>query len=191
MKKIFILVFILLLSKYSFASELKVSQNFRYDTRGDEDYYITRVQLDSEYPLEKFNRKLKFSPFIEARYHLDWDKVYRAEVGIEAGVDIFDWFYFGESLQFASLDPGKDRAEAETILVFSYPLKIDILKSKLYAFEEHTFNLSAGQGTRNEVGGGISVKINDYIEALLGWRHVDRIHDFDSDQVETQITVTF
>lgn len=205
MKKLILLTALLVLSSsFSFASELEIKNQhaLRYDLRGSDDLYLTRFWTETKYDLAAFDKTLKISPFIETRYHFDLDKWYRTELGTELGIDLFKWLYFGESLQYvfqdrkilereSRLPQNKNFPELETRLVATFPFKIKTLNPKLYILEEHTFNLKEGEGTRNEIGAGFNLQINKHIEILLGWRHVDRIHDYDSDQLETALTFKF
>ena len=188
--------------------EFKNQQSLRYDISVDnEDWYITRFWAESYYNSPAVYNTFKSILFVETRYHFHSHKLCRTEIGIEVGTDLFEWFYphtkifgvgvyWGESLQYATLHPGRDTFELESILLLTFPFRIRSHELEFYVLEEHTFAFVTGEGKRNEVGLGISwVKTSngakENFEVLLGWRHTDRIHYYDSDQIEASLIFTF
>ncbi len=196
MTKVFLFVIFLFILNPAFAYgldfEWKNSQTASYDISVDnEDWYTIRLWPEAHYYLPAFNKELKLCPFIETRYHFHSHKLCRSEFGFEAGTDLFKWLYWAESLQYAILHPGRDTIELESILRFHHPFWIKDKKIEAYIFNEHTFAFVIGEGKRNEIGLGINWLAEDDIELLLGWRHIDRIHNYDSDQIEASLFFSF
>ena len=177
---------------YGFDFQWKNEQSLRYDISIDnEDWYITRLWGETCHYFPAINKELKISPFVETRYHFHSHKLCRTEMGIEVGTDLFDGVYWGESLQYATLHPGRDTFELESILLLTFPFRIRNHELKFYILEEHTYVFVFGEGKRNEVAIGISWEIKENIKALFGWRHTDRIHYYDTDHIELSVISKF
>jgi len=183
------LLFLISIPAYAIDFDFKTQQSFRYDISVDnEDWYIIRLWAETFYKPPSIYNTFKIAPFVEIRYHFYLHKLSRTEVGVEIGTDLFKWLYWGESLQYASLHPGRDTIELESILRFTYPFRIKSQELVFYVFEEHTFAFVFGEGKRNEIGLGFTWQPKDNLEFLLGWRHTDRIHYYDTDQIELAVT---
>jgi len=61
----------------------------------------------------------------------------------------------------------------------------------LHIFNEYTFDFTRGQATFNEVGATIDCKINEWLTIPLGWRHRDRVQDYDADMYELSVLLSF
>jgi hypothetical protein len=122
-------------------------------------------------------------------------------LGAEVGKDILSWLYVGQSIQAAwpkedyrqyTYRKTRDAAESETRLMLSYNLlERKNIKLKGFLLEEYTYDFDLGASTRNEVAIGLTTPVTKFIETTLNWRHVDRIHDFDSDTIEGGLTLIF
>ena len=179
-------------SVYAANFEFKNQQSLRYDISVDnEDWYITRFWAETYYNSPAVYNTFKTILFVETRYHFHSHKLCRTEMGIEVGTDLFDWLYWGESLQYATLHPGRDTIEIESILLLTFPFRIRSHDLEFYILEEHTFAFVTGEGKRNEIGLGFTWQSKENLEVLLGWRHTDRIHYYDSDQIEASLIFTF
>ena len=168
--------------------ELKNYQTVRINTRNEKDHtYLTRLSLFCGYePWDDMEAKLEIQPFAETRYLWDDEEWSRTETGLEAGLHFMKWVYVGESFQYAWLKGAEDTPELETRLELNipFPLNSEGYTVTLVLIEEYTFALEPGKGTRNEVAANLIIPVYKHFDFLCGWRHVDRIHDFDSDQVE-------
>lgn len=184
--------------------EVNLSSSYRYLIRERHSIYIQRCELDFLYrrDTEKFSR-LKLSPFVELRDNIQRDKLEHGEAGIEIGVDIFDWLYVGESFQYTRYNYDwenyiwhpriKYAYEAETRTMFSLPI-YEISQGKkiiAYALDEFTYSFKLSEGTRNEAVLGLIIPVTKHVDIGFDWRHIDRIHDFDSDAIETSLTLHF
>lgn len=186
------LSFLISVPAYAIDFKFKTQQSFRYDISVDnEDWYIMRFWAETFYKSPLIYNTFRIAPFVETRYHFYLHKLSRTEVGVEIGIDLFKWLYWGESLQYASLHPGRDTIELESILKFSYPFRIKSQKVVFYVLGEHTFAFVFGEGKRAEIGFGFIWQPKEALEFLLGWRHTDRIHYYDTDQIEASVIYGF
>lgn len=209
LKKISItLVFYLMFGlSYSFASweqkpEASLMQGFRYDIRQrNHKLYLSRVSLNFDYLGKEEKSLLSLRPFFEIRRNIDKCLWEREELGVEVGKDIFPWFYLGESIQMGWMKEDyqqykmyekRNYTELETKILFSHNLLPDrFVKLKGFVLNEYTFNFNSGEPERNEVVAGVSLPVGQYLKTDLNWRHIDRIHYYDSDTFEASMTFTF
>ncbi|RKY30213.1 MAG: hypothetical protein DRP74_07450 [Candidatus Omnitrophota bacterium] len=116
-------------------------------------------------------------------------------------MNITPWFYLGESVQkgwmyenyeYYSIFDKRDYTEAETRIIFSHGiLENEKIKLKGFALAELSYDFHKKEGVRNELVAGVILPINKNFEAELNWRHIDRVHYYDSDVVETALTLIF
>ncbi|MCM8811556.1 MAG: hypothetical protein NC910_00700 [Candidatus Omnitrophica bacterium] len=150
-------------------------------------------------------------PFGEIRKNLDGDGWSRIEAGAEFGVKPFHWFddekssaylkplrwiYLGQGFHKAWLSPGNDTAEWETRVVFTAPLPWEIAAKpvEFYGVDEYTYDLELGRGTRNEFGFGLKLPLpfeHFPLKTVIGFRHVDIVHEDDTDQFEGSLQAVF
>ena len=184
--------------------EVRISNAYRYLVRERHSIYIQRGEIDFSYQRDsdRFSKFL-FSPFIELHNNLQTDRLERKETGLEVGTDITPWFYIGESLQYTRYNYDwtdyiwhpriKYAAEAETRIMFSLPVGSIGEDKKIRAFllDEYTYSFRLTQPTRNELSVGVKAPLMRYLQGSFAWRHIDRIHDFDSDALEATLTLVF
>jgi hypothetical protein len=182
--------------------EFRWSQLYHYDTRETgHSLYTNRLSAMFTY-LDKEEKPLfKLTPFLEIRRNIDKGLRERKELGVEIGKDVFPWLYLGDAIQETwikedyrtyTVYENKNHAESETRLMFSHSL-IDKKNIKLKGFvlDEYTFDFYRGAGICNEVAIGVIMPVGKYIESGINWRHIDRIHHYDSDTCEAFITLVF
>jgi hypothetical protein len=206
--KAFILTIMFLLSvSVAFAGwgqkpEFRWNQLYRYDTRhAEHELYTNRLSAGFIYRDKQGKELFKLTPFFEARRNLDRNFWERRELGVELGRDIFSWFYLGEVIQGVWLREDycdythtkrRDSAESETRLLFKCSIfSGSHIKLDGFASNEYTYDFDIGAAVRNELTGGIILPLNKNIETVVSWRHIDRIHDFDSDVIEASVTTIF
>lgn len=177
-------------------------QGYRYDLRQDNhQLYINRFSFifnclgGIDKPL------LKLMPFFEIRRNIDKDLWERKELGVEIGKDIFSWLYIGGSMQkgwmkedhryYANYEK-RDYTELETRLLFNHNLISNkYIKLKGFLLNEYTYDFDKGQARRNELVAGLIIPLAKFIETEVDWRHIDRIHYYDSDTFEVSLTLLF
>lgn len=192
-KKIYPFIFIFFINNIVFALEkpiLSYSQTGRADIRHDQDLYIHRIELEFNPFKETLN--LNFIPFFEARRNLTESAWVRKELGFEVGKKITDWLYWLEAFQYIWSFSNENIPELESRL---------LLKNKIFKFfsrelqgfilNEYTYNLEDGRGIRNEVSVGVEYLLFKHFSINLDWRHIDLVHEEDSDTVEGGFRLSF
>ncbi len=209
MKKvlIFIKLFLILFLSQSFAGrvskpEFCLKELYHYDLRrANHKLYINRLSLSFDYLNKKEIALFKVTPFFEIRRNIHKGFWERKELGVEIGKDISPWFYLGEAIQrgwikedyrYFSDYESRDYTESETRLCFAQNIIANKhIQLKGFILNEYTYDFDRGVGTRNEVAIGFILPVNRYIETQINWRHIDRIHYYDSDTFEAALTLIF
>lgn len=183
--------------------ECRLTQSYRYDLRHqDHDLYITRASAGFNYLNTQGDAVFNIVPFFELRQNTERHFVERKEVGVEVGGKIFPWLYVGEGFQAVWLKEDytanyshtkkRDATEAETRLEVMHRLFCAKgIEVKGFLLDEYTYDFDIGGSTRNEVCLGVVVPLHRHVETKLNWRHIDLIHDYDSDVLEGAVTVVF
>ncbi len=204
---VWVSLFLLLLISITFAGwskkpEFRWTQLYRYDLRQDNhQLWTNRLSSTFDYLNEKKNSLFKLTPYFEMRRNIDRNLWERKELGAEIGRDITPWLYIGEAIQRGWMKEDyryygnyekRDYSESETRFLLSHALvKNKYINLKGFILDEYTYDFNKGAGTRNEVAIGVVTPIGKYIEVGINWRHLDRIHYYDSDTFETSITLVF
>jgi len=211
--RIKVLIFLVLILLLSFSTvfavwdkkpELRWLTLYRLDDRRSHDsLYINRVSAMFDFQNAEEKSLFKVTPFSEFRRNFERNLWERIETGVEVGKDFTPWFYLGEGIQSVWLREDytiakynhtkrRDSTESETRLVLSHQLfSNQHITLKGFFMDEYTYDFDLGRGVRNEVAVGIAVPIGKHFETSLNWRHVDRIHDFDSDTLEFGAALVF
>ena len=198
---------LLLFFAFSFAGwekkpEFRWQQLYHYDLRQDNhQLYTNRLSLTFNYLDSQKKSLVKFIPFFEIRRNIDNNFWQRKELGIEVGRDIFSWLYLGEAIQkgwmkedyqYCQFFEEKSYKESETRLCLTHNLiSGKSIKLKGFAVNEYTYDFDKGAGVRNELALGLNMPVGKYVETELNWRHIDRIHFYDSDTLEASLTLIF
>jgi len=169
----------------------------------DDDYelYSTRIAAFVEYNIPGLEKTIRVLPFFEYQSNFDTNTWWRKELGTEIGTTFFnDWLYLGASFQHVwqkeenyPVELLDETTEWESRFVITPPLEWGLFKDtlKLHLFEEYTYDFTRGQGTLNEIGVILDWKISENLKIPIGWSHLDRIHDFDSDTLEFSVLFSF
>lgn len=200
-------LFLCLAYSFSFAAfekrpQIFLKQGYRYEYRRKRHrLYTNRLSALFTYRNQEANHLFKIEPFFEMRRNIVWDLWERKELGVEFGKDIFPWFYLGESIQqvwvkedhrYYRVYEKENFTESETRLMFSHNLlDSKYLKLKGFILGEYTYDFNWGAGVRNEAVAGLSIPLGRHIETTIDWRHVDRIHYYDSDTFEAWLSLVF
>ena len=200
MKKFFIAALLIFLSTSGLFAEEEKNWEFRnYQTvrldnrRSQDDTYLTRAAFLLHRDItDDLDLVLEIQPFAEAQYLWDKEKWHRTELGSELGIR-YKWAYIGESIHYAWLKDAGDTPELESRLEVNIPF---VLNSQGYQItlallEEYTYAIEEGEATRNEIAGIFYIPVFKHLDVSCGWRHIDRIHDYDSDQVEMSAVLKY
>ena len=175
--------------------QFKFIQSYREDVRGQVgDLFIERLSGTFSY-YEDGDLLFGVSPFFEKRisvHDVDNETWVKQKSGVEVGTDLLSWLYFSEAFQYSWFEDAEDTLEMETSLILSNRLmSLGDKELKWFAFGQHVLDLDEGEGVRNESGLGIIIPVLEFLEAKLNWRHIDRIHGYDSDTVELSFDCVF
>jgi len=199
----FLFIFSFAYAGWAQKPEFRLTHLYRYDLRQDfRNIYADRISATFSYLDDQGRPLLKLTPFFEMSRNIKWDIWERKEVGLEIGKDIFPWLYFGDAIQkvwtrendidwFIPFYEKRDYVESETRLYLSRNLfSAKNFKLKGFILDEYIFDFDRGAWLRNEVAIGIILPLSKYIETEVNWGHIKR-HNYDSDAVETSITLVF
>lgn len=202
---ILLVAFVFFVTPSGFA-ETDVSFSNRHTVRAatsgsDDSFYLTRAEAIIDYDSSRLGRTVKILPFFEYQHNLKTGAWWRKESGVEVGASFFnDCFYYGASFQHAwqraenySVELLEETTEWESRFEISPPIQWGIFRDKLILtlFEEYTYDFTRGQATFNEVGVIFDWQILEGVRLPFGWRHIDRVHDFDSDMLEFSLLLSF
>ena len=182
--------------------EFRLKELYRYELhRAHHKLYTNRLSLSFDYLNTKDIVLFKVTPFFEIRRNLHKNLWQRKELGVEIGKEIFPWLYLGETIQRGWMKEDyryygdyecRDYTESETRLAFTHNLFSNkYIQLKGFILDEYTYDFDRGAGTCNEVAIGVVLPVNKHIETQINWRHIDRIHYYDSDTFEAAFTLIF
>lgn len=182
--------------------EFRFKEQYRHDNRRSRHRLnINRLSISVDYLGDAKSTLFKITPFFEIRRNTAKGMLERKELGIEIGKDIFPWVYVGQAIQrgwmkedyLSYLDYKKrDYIESETRFLLSYNiLSNKYIKLKGFVLDEFTYDFDTDTGVRNELALGFIIPVNKYLETEANWRHIDRMHEYDSDSFEAGLTLIF
>lgn len=167
----------------------------------ENNFYLTRIQGYVDWGFKGVEQPLRIAPFWEYQSNLTTNTWWRKEAGIEIGREFFnDCFYTGASFQHVwqkeenyPVELLDETTEWESRFVITPPIKWGLFKDKLKLrfFDEYTFDFSRGQYTINEVGITLEWVVGENLRIPAGWRHVDRVHDYDNDMMDVSLVFCF
>ena len=200
----FLFIFSFAYAGWAQKPEFRLTHLYRYDLRQDfRSLYTDRVSIAFTYLDGQEKPLFKLMPFFEIRHNIKRDFCARKEAGIEIGKDIFSWFYLDDSIQkvwtkedlsnlYYPVYEKRDYMESVTRLCFTHNiLSGKNFKLKGFVLNEYTYDFDRGAGIRNEVAIGFVLPLSKYIETSINWRHIDRIHYYDSDTAEASLSLVF
>ena len=182
--------------------QIKYSNIYHHDIRDSaKHFYGQRLATFFSYRDTEDRDVIIISPFFEIRRNIDRDLWERREAGIELGTDLFNWLYVGQTIQatrykedfkhYEKIDKG-NYTETVIKLCASYDLlKNDNIHSIGFIANDYTFNIDKGKALRNEVSFGLKSPFFEFLETSINWRHIDRVHYFDSDTFEITASLVF
>jgi len=177
----------------AYSLDITDRNEYLYDVRND-DGNIYRNRLSIHKKLDAHD--IDISGFGEAQWNFDLNNWEKLMLGAEIEKKLSKYLYIGQSFQFISgeiLDYMAFSANSRSIdtttkIIFKYPL-LEYLDLKL--FEEYSINLEKGRDECNEIGVEIIYNLKDSYSLGVGWRHTDRIHNFDTDYVTSSVKLRF
>jgi len=180
----------------AYSLDIKDRDDFLKDVRSDDgNIYLNRLSLYKN--IDSFD----VACFGEAQWNLKtkvWEKI---TAGLEAEKCFLKYLYLGQSAQYISgeildfmtFSPGDMSTETTTKLSAIFPIFKNSMKEKLSMrfWEEYSYNLERGAAGLNEIGIEFNYNLKKEISLGFGWRHTDRIHNFDTDYCSTSLTLKF
>ena len=197
-------LFFISLSGFAEVKDIKFENQHtvKIAVRGEEDdLYSTKAKIIIDYNIPQVDRILKIMPFFEYQSNLDTHTWWRKELGTEIGKSFFnDCFYYGASFQHVwqkeenyPVELLDETTEWKSRFVITPALEWGIFgdRLKLHLIEEYTYDFKRGQPTFNEVGVILDWRVFESLRLPIGWRHLDRVHDFDNDMLEFSVLFSF
>lgn len=194
---------IILLAQFIFLNpaysvDIKDRNELLKDVRSDDgNIYLNRVSLYRN--IDSYD--MTIACFGEAQRNLKTNVWEKLTAGFEAEKCLLKYFYAGESIQYISgeildfmtFSPGNASMETTTKLSAIFPVFKKSLKEKLLMrfWEEYSYNLEKGAGGLNEVGIEFNYDLKKAIFLGFGWKHTDRIHNFDTDYCSASLALKF
>lgn len=179
--------------------ELESSTSFSYDHDTSEHHLLKeKVSAGFTYNGEDNKQLFELEPYYEASRNLRREKWQRQELGLVIGKDVLPWFYLGQAIQavWSDEDHSDYRYYQEhnvTEAITRLTLSKDIFTTKLKGFisNDYIYEFDSGAGVRNEVMADLSYPVFKNTQAGMDWRHIDRVHNYDSDTLETFLNLRF
>ena len=176
-----------------FALELNTRDEYLLDIRDDDgDIYRSYITLNKKIE----SPDVEISAFLDSQWNLETDKWEKVLLGVEVRKSLWQYLYVGQTLQLISgemLDYMSFKVDNKSFdTTAKIGLKIPFLKYFSFnAFEEYSINLEHGRDEYNEVGIEVVYTPRKLFSISLGWRHTDRIHNFDTDYASTALSFHF
>ena len=200
MKRISRLFIILIFCQFTFiqciyASDIETRNRSEYlvDARGDDgDLCLNRLSVHKKLDTPD----IEISGFGEAQWNLETDEWEKLLLGIEAGIRPWQYLYIGQSVQsisghmldYMAFDANNNSIDTTTKIRLDLALLKDL---SLHIFEEYSINIEEGRDEYCETGAEVSYSPRDSYSIGIGWRHTDRVHNFDTDYVSSSLTLRF
>lgn len=176
--------------------QIILSQRYHYDLhKSNHEYYADRLSLRWDY------LKVGIVAFFESQFNLDKNLWQRKEVGVELNKEVLSWFqaslflqksWFKEDYQYHLEFEKEENFESVGRVMFSCDL---IKKPKFnmsgFVYNDYIYEFNQGAGICNEVVVGVTIPVGKYTKVGLNWRHIDRIHYYDSETIESSLTLSF
>ncbi len=176
------------------ALELKTRNEYLFDTRGDDgDIYLNHLSLHKK--IDALD--IDMHGFCEAQWNFETEEWEKVLLGLGAKKYLWKYLFIGQSVQFVSgaildhmtFDVSNKSAETTTKIGVKIPL---VKNLSLKAWEEYSFNLEEFESGYAESIAEIKYSPEDASYSIdIGWRHTDRIHNFDTDYATASFTLRF
>lgn len=177
-----------------FAFEVEDKNEYLVDVRGDDgDLYLNRLSVNKR--LETVD--LEMFLFGEAQWNFDTNEWEKTMLGLGGGKYFWKYLYIGQTIQLTSgeiLDHMVFKTDSKSFdTTTKIGVRVPFLKNFSFnVFEEYSVNL---EETRDEYCESLAEIVFRPSEAPfavgIGWRHTDRIHNFDSDYATSFFKLLF
>jgi hypothetical protein len=177
----------------AFSTEIKDRNEYLFDTRGDDgDIYLNRLSLHKKLDPPDIETSL----FAETQWNIETSEWEKLLFGLEARKLLWKYLCLSQSIQLVSgeiLDYVNFEVSSNSIdTTTKIGLHLPLIKNfSFLACEEYSFNLEEGRDEYCESIAEISYNHKDYLSIGIGWRHTDRIHNFDTDYVSSSLMLRF
>ena len=166
-----------------------MQNSMRWDISDTESEYYIRLDTSVENRKIFAAQNVDLMPFITAKYHFQQSDFHRVALGTEARLHLTDWLYLGNALAFERYTTKPNAPEFIFTIDAELPFAADTFW--IYLHDEYIFDFRSEQGEENDLGIGARIRLKDQLKLQLGWWHVDRIHDFDTDMLEIMCIFRF
>ncbi|MFC1621530.1 hypothetical protein ACFL2G_04410 [Candidatus Omnitrophota bacterium] len=188
-----LLLMLMLFGNTGFAIEVENKVEYLLDARGDDgDIALERLSINKKID----STDIMLSIFAEAQWSVEASEWEKLLTGIKAGKSFWEYLYISQSIQFISgemldymaFDAGSYSFDATTKIGVKVPFLEDF---NLSIFEEYSVNLEEFKDEYCETIAEVQYTPVDLLSVGIGWRHTDRIHNFDTDYVTSSVTLRF
>lgn len=197
-KILFMSAQLIFIANHAMGINLADRNEFLKDTRCDDgDIYLNRISAYKNYE----NSGVNLGCFGEIQRNTKkslWEKI---TIGLEAEKRLFKYLNAGQSIQYISgeimdfmtFSPGNQSIETTLKLNSIIPLSESLFKKRLALriWDEYSYNLEKGSAGLNETGIEFNCAFKENARLGFGWRHSDRIHNFDTDYCSASIYLEF
>jgi hypothetical protein len=173
--------------------EIEDRNEYLIDTRGDDgDIYLNRLSLHKKLD----SPDIETSLFAETQWNIETSEWEKLLLGLEARKLLWTYLYLGQSIQlisgeildYVTFEVKSNSVDTTTKIGLHLPLIKDF---SFLACEEYSFNLEEGRDEYCETIAEISYSPKPSYSIGVGWRHTDRIHNFDTDYVSLSLALRF
>jgi len=198
MKTVLGLLIILLISLLGFinrtyAWETNERNEYLIDIRGDDgDIYLNRLSIHKKL----VSPDIEISVFGEVQWNFDTSEWEKITIGAETTKFLWKYLYIGQSLHFISgqmldymnVNVGNESIDATTKIGLYLPLTSRL---SFRLFEEYSLNIEKGLTDYAESRSEVTYRPKDSYSIGFGWRHTDRVHNFDTDYATLFLNLDF
>ncbi len=185
---------------YSFAQdkdkktfEIRDKTSYLFDVRGDDgDILLNHFCLHKN--IESIKTGLfAFSELQWSFETSDWEKI---TMGIGAEKTLWNYLYASQTIQLISgqildhIDLKTDNISYDATSRIG--LYVTLPKNfALDIFEEYSYNIEEGKEEYCESVAELIYNFKESCSLIVGWRHIDRVHRFDTDYITSSVSLKF
>lgn len=182
--------------------QMRYKQSYSFeDRRSHRQLYSNRLSAGFSFNNAEGAQLFELEPFLGFRRDFRNNNWERKEAGLAISKKIFPWLSVSEAVAQVKAKEDwrhyrfyekREFTESVSRLKFSHGLISNkFINLTGFLINDYIYDLRAGRGIRNEVIGGFAIPVGKHLETELCWRHVDRVHYYDSDNLELSATLLF